>query len=111
MLSGPLLTESHQATNSRWGCIKNRYLIFLNDTPPSIRSGISWCALKHHARCPVHQWTIDNIAVSCDPTYISGTPIDIVAFDVKDKFGGGIHSYCVATMNMYDAFGFARTPA
>src|SRR5581483_10857648 len=111
MLGRPLLAETHQTTNSGWRGVDDRDFEPLNDAPEAVRRGIGWRAFKHHVGCPVHQRTLDDIAVPRYPTNIGGTPEDIVIFDVEDKFGRCIDAHTIATVNVDNALRLAGATA
>src|SRR5258708_38722572 len=89
----PLFSKTHQATNRSGRRIENRDLKFLDDAPEAVWLWIGGHAFEQDTRHSVHQRTIDTIAMTCDPTHISGTPIDIVIFYVKDEFCRCVYPY------------------
>src|SRR5579885_438250 len=111
MLSRPLLAETHQTTDRGWRGVEDGDFELLNDAPEAVGGGIGGRPFKHYVSRPVHQGTIDDIAVARHPANVGGTPEDISIFDIEDQFGGGIDAHAVAAMNVDDALWLAGATA
>src|SRR5689334_9790711 len=111
MFGGHFLTKAHQATNSGWSAVEDSGLIFLDNFPPAVGSGIGWNALVQNNGRGVHQRSVNDVAVSGDPTDVGGTPEDVIRLDIKDKLSSGVNAYGVAALDMDNAFGLAGATA
>src|SRR5436305_2815989 len=108
MLGGPFHTMAHQTTDSGRRSVNGSHLQFLGDTPIAVGIWIGGDAFKEDAGGSVHEWTVDDVAMSRDPTDIGGTPIDIALFNIENEFCRCINTDCIATLNVYYSLGLAR---
>src|SRR5437667_4768660 len=111
MLGRHILAKAHQAADSCWSCVDGIHLVLLDNLPKAVCGRVGWYTLKQYTGSSVHQWTVNNIAMSCHPTYIGGTPKDVARLNIKHKFGGGIYAHRVATLNVYNSLWLARAAA
>src|SRR5581483_7428880 len=56
------------------------------------------------------KWTVKNIAVPCDPSNISGAPVDILIANVENIFRGQVGPEQVSGRRVNDSLRFARRP-
>ncbi len=98
---GRSVTVTHERTYNSGCCVEGIDLEFLNDFPETIRSGVGWNAFKHNRSSAKPEGTIEDIGMSCNPTDISGTPVDIIIFHIKNVLTGvhGIGEISTSGMN------------
>ena len=97
------LNES--ADRSRCG-IEDSYFVFCNQFPKTIFSGLIRCTFVHKDCGSGRQWTIDNIAVSGNPTAIGCAPENVIVAVVEDPLKGSLDVQVVSSGRVQDAFGF-----
>src|SRR5260370_12902984 len=95
------LAKAHQAANRGRGCVEDRHLVLVDNTPPPVSARVGRNALEQDTGRGVHQWAVNAIAMAGHPTHIGGTPKHIARFDIKHKLGGGIGSHPVAALDLY----------
>src|SRR5262249_5994925 len=61
-------------------------------------------ALVHQNRGTVREWTIDHVAVACDPADVRSAPVKIVVFDIEDPLGREVCLQQVTGGRMQDSF-------
>src|SRR5215469_14033486 len=108
MVRWPFLTMTHQASDSRWRSVDNAHFEFLNNTPVAVGIGIGGYAFEENAGNSIHEWTINNIAMSGNPADVGGAPVDIVLLDIENEFRCCINTDRIATLDVYHTFGLAR---
>ena len=110
MFGGPLFAEAHKSTNGRRCCVQDTHLVLLYHAPETVGGWIRWHAFKLYAGRAIHQRTIDHIAMTCHPTDISCTPVDIAGLNIKNKLGRRINTNSVATLHVDNTFRLACAP-
>ena len=63
-----------------------------------------WSTFIHHLGDSVLHNSIDNVSVSCNPTYISSAPINIVLLQVENILRSKVAKYLVTRRGVHDAF-------
>src|SRR5215472_17057906 len=107
----PFLAQAHQATDSSWGRVENRGLVFLDDAPPPVRSGMGWCPLEQHICGSLHERAVDEVAMSRYPTHIGSTPENIFIFYIEHELGCSVEPDGIAPVNMHHPLWLAGTAA
>src|SRR5207245_274557 len=96
MLLGEVVSMAHQRANRCWGSIENSNAITFHHFPPSIRFRIVQRSLVHDGGEAVHQRGKHNVRVTCDPSYVCGTPVNIIIFPIEHPFLGSIGEHEIA---------------
>ena len=98
----PLFTRAHKAANRRRRGVENRDLILFDQFPPAVGVRIARCAFVHDAGCAQNQGAVDDVAMTSDPTGVSGTPVDIIFFEIKDilERGGNVNLIAATSMQL-----------
>src|SRR5262249_42472851 len=94
-----------------WGSIENIDPVLFDDSPEPIGLGPVRRALVHDNCRAIRQRTIDNIAVTRDPTNVGCAPKNIFVADVEDVFGGAINIHQITGGGVQNPFRFARRSA
>ena len=77
------LAPFHERSNRRRCGVKNRNLVTFYDIPKAIRSRVIRRTLVHHHGRAIGHRTVNDIAMSCDPTTVGGTPVDILVTPIE----------------------------
>src|SRR5439155_17304483 len=78
---GPLISPLQKGPNRGGGGIKDVYFVAVNDAPETIGLGSIGCALVHQAGGAVLQRSVNDVAVTCNPTDVGGTPVGVFFFE------------------------------
>ena len=71
--------------------------MFFNYLPISIRFWIIWGSFVHYFSNTMHEWSINNITMTCYPSNISSTKVDVIFPKIKDPFSCCIKICKIAT--------------
>ena len=84
--------------------------MFFTNGPKTACIWICWYALKHQGRRAIGQWTVNDIAVACDPTHIGSAPKYIAVMIIEGVLMGhrGINE--VAASGVHHALRRASGP-
>ena len=110
MFFGVFTSPLHEGADRSWSSIELGNFVAFNDIPEAVFGGKVWGSFVHEGRNSIRKNTVDNIAVSCNPPDISGTPVDLpsVRNEIEHVLGREIRVYHVSTDCVLNPFGFAR---
>ena len=83
-----IFTHTHQHTNSGWCGIEDGNIVLIAHIPETTSIRISWDTFEHQGGSAVSQWAINDVGVTCYPTYVSRTPVNFTIFVVEYGFVG-----------------------
>ena len=76
----------HEGADGGRRRVEDRDLVALDDRPPTVPVGVVGRSLVHHARGPVGQRPVDDVAVAGDPPDVGGAPVDVgLGLEVEDR--------------------------
>ena len=103
VLIGMSFAQLHMRPDRGRGGVEDRDLVALDHLPPSVgireRRG---ALVEHRGRTEDHR-TVDDVAVSRDPTDVGRAPPDVVFFEVEDPLQGRCRADGVAGVGVLDA--------
>src|SRR3990172_1457086 len=106
MTGGEFIAPLHERPDGGGSGVENRDLVLLDDLPDAVVVGEIGGSLVDDAGSPVGKRPVDDVAVPRYPSYVGGTPVHVVGFQVEDVVVGSGHPGEVAALGMHDAFGF-----
>src|SRR6185369_3722076 len=110
VLVGPLISPLSECSNGSRGGGKHVDMMSIDDVPKAVEFRKVRSALIHQRSRPILQWTVDDIAVAGDPSNISGAPVRIFFFQIKNPFRGEIRPDRIATCGVHDSLRLPRGP-
>ena len=108
VLVGMVLAQLHVRPDRGRGGVEDRDLVLLDHVPPSVGLGERRSALVEHRRRAQDHRTVDDVAVSRDPTDVGRAPPDVVFFEVEDPLQGRCRADGVAGVGVLDALRVTR---
>ena len=100
-------SKFHVHADCGGACVDHGYSIFFDYVPPSIWLRIIGGAFIHDGGCACKEWAVDYVRVSSDPANVSGAPVDIILFQVEDRFLCVVGVGHVASGTVSGSFGFS----
>src|SRR5690606_36261214 len=97
-----------QGPNGRGGRIKLVDLVFLDDLPEPAIVRIGGNSLEQHGGRTVGQWSVNDIGMSGDPTYVRRTPEHVLVPVLEHIFKGICREHHIASGGVDLSFGPAR---
>ena len=82
-----LISPLHEGSDRRWSSVENRDTIIGNQLPETIGLRPIRSSLVHEAGCTVGERSVDEVAVTGDPTNVSSAPVNILLTEVEDVLG------------------------
>ena len=106
-----LIAPLDERANRRRGGVQHVDFVFLDDRPEAIFSGPVRGTFVHHLRCPGRHRSVDDVAVTGDPTAVGGTPKDIVRLVIEDPLECSLDVQIIASGGMPNPFRFSGRSA
>src|SRR5919106_6273625 len=111
MFFHPIVAPTDECADRGGGSIQNVDSILLDDSPKPIGLGPVRCAFIHDNSCAIRERTIDDVAVTGDPSHIGCAPKDVLIADIEDVLGGAINLHEVTPGGVQNCLWFAGRSA
>ena len=82
----PFVSCAYKGADSGRGGIENSDFVAVDDIPESVPLRVVGSAFVHEKCGAVEQRSVNHVAVSGNPAYIGGTPVDVLILDIKNVF-------------------------
>ena len=102
-----MFTHFNRCPNRCWSGVEDGNAVFFNYVPRTTGVGGTGNTFVHQRRRAVGKRTINYVAMTSNPTYISCAPIYIGILNVKNPFGCDVGVEIVTTCCMHHAFRLA----
>src|SRR6185503_3407535 len=105
VLQRPLLTPFYERANRGWGCVEDIHSMTFDHGPKPIRLWKIRCTFIHQHRRAVREWSINDVAVSRDPTDVCRAPVDVFISDIEDPLRREMNLQEITRRRVQDTFG------
>ena len=100
-----LFALTHQRADRGGGSVELVHLVLFAHLPEAACVGVGGNTFEHQRDAAIGQRAVDDIAVACDPTHVSGTPVDVAIMVIEGHFVCQRGICQVATCSVHNALG------
>src|SRR5262249_21364229 len=96
VLLRPFISPFDKGSNRRGCRVKDIYLVAIDDAPETVGLGIVGRTFIHQAGSAILQGSVDDVAVTRNPTDVGCAPVGVFLLQVENPLGGQIGANRVA---------------